>query len=906
MHTLAFIGPCGRQARRNFLVLTFSFLALGGLSLPGAASTNSPAVPAQASADNPLPLIRTVRQLLDLPKRESQRHYPVELRAVVTYFDAETRNLFVQDETAGVWVYPTFQETNLHAGDLLRIQGISDAVNVSSVRPREISKLGTAPLPAPHAATYDRLVNGAEDCQRVQTRGVIRSMSWQDGLLLISLVSGHDCFVLYLPHFHQRPMPTDLVGAEIQADGVCSMKVNPEGNMVGFWFYVQETNHLTILRPGAADPYQLDVRPVRSLWTYGARDSGAQIHVRGTVTHAELDRLFLRDESGPLQARLRLPWEHGDPKGRYHDPAPPPLVRPGDIVDAWGYLSPGIAPGLVDAEYQRTGSGIAPPPVPLRVREAVAKEMDGQLITVVGQLLERESYFAANHTNRLLILEADGIIFEADLTRAQAPDLRIAPNSMLRLTGINSLQAGAGNQLRPFRLLLRQAGDLTVLRAPPFLTFRNAGRLGAIGAFIALVAIGWSFILHRQVRRQTIRLSERTAELSEVNARLVEEINARRRFVSVIEATTELVGMATMDGRALYLNPAGRRLLEIPEDFDITGLNTWEFYPEDANLFFSSGPFQQCILNGAWVGETRMLTRSGREIPVSLVGLAIKAPDGTPEHIAGIAHDITARKRVEEDLRTALAAEQELNQLKSNFVSIVSHEFRSPLGAILSSAELLRHYSDRLTPPRRGQLLEDIIRSTNEMARMMEDVLLLSRVESVRYELQPRPLALAELCQRLSDEVSSATHARCPIQVRLGPLPERARGDEGLLRHILNNLLSNAVKYSPAGALVEFGVEQDQQEAVFTVRDRGIGIPIEDQPRLFQAFHRGNNVGETPGTGLGLVIVQRCVALHGGALSIQSQPGAGTTVTVRLPLFSNDSAPSPLRPRREPAPPTNP
>ena len=761
------------------------------MALSGAAGTNSPAVPATAPATNTLPLIRTVRQLLDLPKRESQRHYPVELSAVVTYFDSESRNLFVQDPTAGVWVYPTFRETNLHAGDLVRIQGISDAVNVSSVRPRELSVLGTAPLPAPHSATYDRLVNGAEDCQRVQTRGVIRSMSWQDGLLLISLVSGHDCFLLYLPRFRQRPLPTGLVGAEIQAEGVCSMKVNPEGRMVGFWFYVQETNHLTILRPGAADPYQLEVRPVKSLWTYGARDSGVQIHVRGTVIFADWDRIFLRDESGPLQAHLRLPWEHRDPKGRYHDPAPPPRVQPGDLVDAWGYLSPGAAPVLVDAEYWRTGSGVPPTPVPLRVREAVAKEMDGQLISVVGQLLERESYFAANHTNRVLVLEADGVVFEADLPRGQASDLGIAPNSMVRLTGINILQASAWNQPRPFRLLLRQAGDLTVMHPPPLLTFRNASRLGAIGVLTALAACAWNFGLHRQVRRQTSRLSERTAELSQVNTRLVEEI--------------------------------------------------------------------------------------------------------------------TARKRVEADLRTALAAEQELNQLKSNFVSIVSHEFRSPLGAILSSAELLQRYSDRLTPPRRSRLLEDIISSTRDMARMMEDVLLLSRVESVRYEFRPRPLSLAELCQRLSDEVSSATHAWRPIRMVLGPLPDRTRGDEGLLRHIFNNLLSNAVKYSPAGTPVEFGVEQDHQEAVFTVRDRGIGIPIEDQPRLFQAFHRGNNVGATPGTGLGLVIVQRCVALHGGTLSIQSQPGAGTTATVRLPLFRNEnSAPPRSVPEREPAPPAHP
>jgi len=124
--------------------------------------------------------------------------------------------------------------------------------------------------------------------------------------------------------------------------------------------------------------------------------------------------------------------------------------------------------------------------------------------------------------------------------------------------------------------------------------------------------------------------------------------------------------------------------------------------------------------------------------------------------------------------------------------------------------------------------------------------------------------------------------------------------DEGLLRHVLNNLLSNAVKYSPEGTPVEFRVEPADREVVFTVRDRGLGIPVEDRGRLFQAFTRGSNVGDTPGTGLGLVIVQRCLTLHGGTINLDSAPGAGTTVTVRLPLLPHTGSDTPpIRRRRE-------
>jgi signal transduction histidine kinase len=165
---------------------------------------------------------------------------------------------------------------------------------------------------------------------------------------------------------------------------------------------------------------------------------------------------------------------------------------------------------------------------------------------------------------------------------------------------------------------------------------------------------------------------------------------------------------------------------------------------------------------------------------------------------------------------------------------------------------------------------------------MMEGVLLLSRVETATYDSQPEPVRLADLCRRIVDEVESATSQRCPLVLRLGPLPESVRADRTLLRHLLTNLLSNAVKYSPPGSAVEIEAECPDTTARFTIRDHGIGIPRDDQARLFEAFHRGANVGETPGTGLGLLIVKRCVDLLGGDIHIESEVGRGTTVEVSL------------------------
>jgi signal transduction histidine kinase len=112
-----------------------------------------------------------------------------------------------------------------------------------------------------------------------------------------------------------------------------------------------------------------------------------------------------------------------------------------------------------------------------------------------------------------------------------------------------------------------------------------------------------------------------------------------------------------------------------------------------------------------------------------------------------------------------------------------------------------------------------------------------------------------------------------------------AMASESLLRHIFSNLISNAAKYSPAGSPVEFQVRREDKQAIFTVRDRGIGIPEEDQPRMFEAFHRARNVAGVAGSGLGLLITKRCVELHGGTIGFQSRSGEGTTFTVTLPVF---------------------
>jgi signal transduction histidine kinase len=252
--------------------------------------------------------------------------------------------------------------------------------------------------------------------------------------------------------------------------------------------------------------------------------------------------------------------------------------------------------------------------------------------------------------------------------------------------------------------------------------------------------------------------------------------------------------------------------------------------------------------------------------------------------MTGVNVDIDDRKRAEAELLTAMQREKELSEMKSKFVSTASHEFRTPLATMLSSAELLEHYSESLGAEEKRNLLHTIQTSAKRMSEMIDDVLTLGRAESGVLKLNLGPTNLRELCNGVVAEfrIAQGKHHVITLDDRFDRL--EALMDERLLRHILNNLLSNAVKYSPQGSEVTFSLERRDENAAIEIQDRGIGIPAEDQPRMFESFQRASNVENRPGTGLGLAIVKKAVELHGGEISLKSALGAGTRFIVVLPL----------------------
>jgi len=251
-------------------------------------------------------------------------------------------------------------------------------------------------------------------------------------------------------------------------------------------------------------------------------------------------------------------------------------------------------------------------------------------------------------------------------------------------------------------------------------------------------------------------------------------------------------------------------------------------------------------------------------------------------------YDITERKQAEVQIQQALAKEQELNQLKSYFISMISHQFRTPLTKILGSAELLKYYSESWSQDRKWAYFDRIEHAVKHMIKMLDDILLIAHAESGRLSFDPAPLNLSDFCQTLLQEFQIDDRSDPKIGFSIDePLTEAENQlllDAKLLEQILTNLLSNAIKYSPAETKVWFSVRIQEQTVVFTVKDGGIGIPDQDIPHLFDPFHRCKNVKKIPGTGLGLTIVKKAADLHGAEINVESKSGVGTTFTVTIPV----------------------
>ncbi|MDJ1178719.1 ATP-binding protein [Roseofilum sp. BLCC_M91] len=227
--------------------------------------------------------------------------------------------------------------------------------------------------------------------------------------------------------------------------------------------------------------------------------------------------------------------------------------------------------------------------------------------------------------------------------------------------------------------------------------------------------------------------------------------------------------------------------------------------------------------------------------------------------------------------------EQHLNQLKSRFVSMISHDLRAPLTHILVSLEILRQYGNELSSSQKNKQFDRMQVAIKNMTLQLEGMLTIDQVESNKLPVNPVQINVVNFCQERLDFFEVIANQKSYLKFDYDRDSLWLYLDEDILQHILNNLLSNAIKYSPEGAEVTLKLRAEREGVVLEVSDRGIGIPPEELDNLYNPFERASNVGKIKGTGIGLYIVKQAVECHQGTIEVLSQVGVGTTFRIWLP-----------------------
>lgn len=370
------------------------------------------------------------------------------------------------------------------------------------------------------------------------------------------------------------------------------------------------------------------------------------------------------------------------------------------------------------------------------------------------------------------------------------------------------------------------------------------------------------------------------------------------RFRSLSTCSPVGIFETDMAGRCLYTNPRSQEICGFTLEESLGEGWSRFVHPEDRDRVLAQ--WSLCARDGReYSDEFRFQTKERIVRWVHARSSPMFSAQGELIGHVGTVEDITSRRQAEVDMLATLDRERELSELRNSFLSLVSHEFRTPLTTIRSSAELLDRYNNRLSDEKKQTHYRRIESAVERMTQLLNEVLLIGQAEAGKLKFEPTPMDLVPWCRDLVEGMQVVVENAHANEIHQHALAQRslyeiaftssgecvdAQMDEKLLGHILTNLLSNAIKYSPEGGTVQFDLVCTEREAIFRITDSGIGIPEEYLPQLFESFQRASNVGTIQGTGLGLAIVKKAVDLHRGTIAVESEVGVGTTFTVRLPL----------------------
>ncbi len=380
--------------------------------------------------------------------------------------------------------------------------------------------------------------------------------------------------------------------------------------------------------------------------------------------------------------------------------------------------------------------------------------------------------------------------------------------------------------------------------------------------------------------------AERAAGRQAAQSRLDE---SEQRFRLLVESVKEYaIFMLDPGGRVATWN-AGAERINGYKASEIIGHHFSRFYPvDDVRAGKCEMELEGATRDGRFEDEGWRVRKDGTRYWSNVVITALRDEDGELVGFAKVTRDLTERRRAEQE-RLRLAQAQEAIRLRDEFLSIVSHELKTPLAALQLQLENLRqrtrHLDDALIPR-----IDKIVHSGDRLGGLIESLLDVSRIATGRLTLNRELFDLGEVLAAVVDSLSAS--AEKSGSTLLPRLPGGLRGEWDRVRveQVLTNLLSNAIKYG-AGGPIEISLTGEGDEAVLRVADRGPGIPESEQPRIFGRFERSASLRHYGGMGIGLYVAREVVNAHGGSIAVINRDDGGACFTVRLPLLPRESAP---------------
>ncbi len=807
-----------------------------------------------------LPVLTAIRQIRQLTWAEANRHYPVHIRGVVTFFyhvadplDLIGNDLFIQDETGGNWVKVGNDQAPLKPGDLVELDGHTQETDFApDIADAKWRVIGRSPLPLAKREGFARLASTEEDSLRVELEGVVQAADVVHGVLRLDIAMDSGHVIAYTP-VYDPALVAGLVDARIRVTGVCGAQFNAKGQLRGVVLFVPSLGDVETLEPGSTDPFVAPLQSLRRMLRFAI--DGASEHrvkVRGLVTLQRPGQfIFVTGEDGSLRVESDQPTK----------------VTPGQMVEVAGFR--GLGEGglmLRKARFRVIGETSPPRPERISVAQVLMAGNDAELIQVDVQLLDR----VLTPNEQILIGKSGAAIMQAQLEDSRAlPQLAaLAPGSQLRLTGICTIKGEGDPGQGTLRLLLRSPRDIVVLSRPSWWTLKHsiaviASLAGLIVAIVVWVAIRRRKLDLKNLRKAVRKLEERTTHLHSL-------------------ITNNPLGIAVMDSdrRVLTCNHAFERLFLFTND-EICGHLIEDFLTATD----SASNFDEQLATLAAGETTFSITRRRRKdgvlIDVEVRGVPIIIADKITGYYS-IYEDITNRVAAESELRATKEAAEAANCAKSKFLANMSHEIRTPMNGVLLAAELAA--SDNPSPIQR-EYLETIRTSGESLLLLLNDLLDLSKIEAGKMELHPADFSIRnslDECIRVLNTRARQKHLALLVTVDHN-LPDLVTGDSLRLRQILLNLIGNAVKFTQRGS-VTVGVDlverrEDQVLCRFSVKDTGIGIPREKHASVFREFEQADasTTRQFGGTGLGLAISTKLVQLMGGKIWLESEVGQGST-----------------------------